>query len=349
MASAQLRTRTEQSGRDTTSRAPALRSAIILNKNAKRVTERVRERILAATPDADVFFTETLEQARFVTRRVVDSGYGTVITGGGDGTVVNTIQDVLDRVEVSGRARPRFGVLRLGTGNAVADFLGARDYTTDLKAFENADVRRVDLLRIDGGQRTPFLGFGWDAFILNNYIRMKEAAERFAVTRALFKSAAGYLIAGVGKSVPELLVRRPRWKVRIINGNHMGFRLDHEGRVLERFAPGAVVYDGNARMVCAGTTPYYGFKFKILPFADRSPGMFHLRVVDMNPMAAVSRLHKAWKGKLRHHSLCDFQLAGCRLEFDEDMPFQIAGEGMGTRRSVDLTLDQPIECMYFPG
>lgn len=344
MASAQLRTITES--RDAT-RLPAARQAIILNKNAKRVTERVRQKVIEAAPGADVFFTESLEQAKFVTRRVVDSGYGTIITGGGDGTVVNTIQDVLERVEATGRTRPRFGVLKLGTGNAVADFLGARDFTSDLKEFSAADTRLVDLLRVDGSQRTPFLGFGWDAFILNNYIRMKEAAERFAVTRALFKSAAGYLIAGVGKSVPELLVRRPRWKVRIINGDSMGFRLDPEGKVVERYAPGQVIYDDHARMLCAGTTPYYGFKFKILPFADRTPGMFHLRVVDMNPVAAVSQLHRAWKGKLRHPRLHDLQLAHCRLEFDEEMPFQVAGDGMGTRKSVELGLDEPIECLHF--
>lgn len=344
MATATARTRTDV--REPT-RDPALRQAVILNKNAKRVTERVRQKVIEAAPGADVFFTESLDQAKFVTRRVVDSGYGTIITGGGDGTVVNTIQDVLDRVEATGKARPRFGVLRLGTGNAVADFLGARDFVSDLKGFAEAETRSVDLLRVNGGQRAPFLGFGWDAFILNNYIRMKEAAERFAVTRALFKSAAGYLIAGVGKSVPELLVRRPRWKVRVINGNSMGFRLDHEGKVLERYAPGQVIFDDHARLLCAGTTPYYGFKFKILPFADRTPGMFHLRVVDMNPVAAVSQLHRAWKGKLRHPRLFDFQLSHCHLEFDEEMPFQIAGDGMGTRQRVELGLDAPIECLHF--
>ncbi|MCB9544652.1 MAG: diacylglycerol kinase [Myxococcales bacterium] len=329
--------------------ARAARTAVILNKNAKRVTERVRKRIVEVAPDADVFFTETLEQAKFVTRRVVDSGYGTVVTGGGDGTVVNTIQDVLDRVETTGRERPRFGVLRLGTGNAVADFLGARDYAADLQDFGAAATRDVHLLKVDGHQRTPFLGFGWDAYILNNYIRMKEAAERFAVTRALFKSAMGYVIAGVGKSVPELLVRRPRWQVRIINTGGIGFRLDADGQVVDRFAPGAVVYEGGARMVCAGTTPYYGFKFKIMPFADRTPGMCHVRVADLHPIAAVSRLPSAWRGTMRHPGMHDFQLSSFRLEFDEEAPFQIAGDGMGTRSAVDVAVDAPIRCCHFPG
>ena len=54
------------------------------------------------------------------------------------------------------------------------------------------------------GRRTTFAGFGWDAHILNNYDRMRESAERFGPTRALFKTVGGYLVAGLGKSVQNL-------------------------------------------------------------------------------------------------------------------------------------------------
>lgn len=326
----------------------AHRAAIILNKNAKRVTERVRRRIIEGARDADVFFTESLEQAQFVTRRVVGAGYGTVVTGGGDGTVANAIQSVLDEVDRVGAPRPRFGVLRLGTGNAVADFLGAGGYADDLKRIHDAETRPMDLLRIDGETRTTFAGFGWDALILNNYERMKGAAERFMLTRALFKSAAGYVISGIGHSVPELLLRQPRWNVKVRNTGGMAFRLDAAGNVVERFAPGALVYDGPVRMACFGTTPYYGFKFNIMPFADRTAGMFHLRLVDMHPVAAVRQLRKAWTGRLSHPAVCDLQLSACSLEFDGDAPFQVAGDAAGTRHKVDIAVDTPIECLHFP-
>lgn len=324
----------------------AQRAAVILNKNAKRVTERVRRKVLDTAPNADVFFTESLEQAQFVTRRVVDSGYGTVITGGGDGTVMNTIQQVLARIDQTGAARPRFGVLKLGTGNAVADFLGARGFAEDLQGFSGAEIRPVDLLRIDGDTRTTFCGFGWDAYILNNYHRMRMAAERFAVTRALFKSAAGYLIAGVGKSMPELLVKRPRWNVRVINGNAIGFRLKG-GKVVERFAPGETVFEGPTRMLCAGTTPNYGFKFKIMPYADMTDGLFHLRLIDLGAISAVGHLPQVWRGTLEHRKITDLQLSDCRIEFDRPMPCQVAGDAAGFKRSVHLSLDTPIECYHF--
>lgn len=324
------------------------RAAVILNKNAKRVTERVRRRVINAAPDADVFFTESLEQARFVTRRVVDSGYGTVITGGGDGTVMNTIQEVLARVDQVGGPRPRFGVLKLGTGNAVAAFLGARNYAKDLNDFQSGQTRPVDLLRMDGGMRTTFCGFGWDALILNDYHAMRQAAERFAVTRALFKSAAGYLVAGIGKSVPELMIRRPRWNVKVVNGNSIGFRLEN-GKVAQRFAPGETIFEGPSRMICAGTTPNYGFKFKIMPYADLTDGMFHLRMIDMGAMRAVTHLPQIWRGTYQHRQITDFQLVDCHLEFDKDIPCQVAGDAEGYRRSVHLGLDQPIECFHFNG
>lgn len=333
----------------TTAAEPLRRTAIVLNANAKRVTERVRRAVAEAAPDADIFFTETLEQAKFVARRIADTGYQTVVTGGGDGTVASTISLITDALEQRGDGRrPRFGVLKLGTGNAVADFLGARDFRRDLREMADAPARPVYLLRTPDGRRTTFAGFGWDAFILNNYDRLKRAAEKLGPARSMMKSVFGYLLSGVGWSVPELMVRRHRWRVRVVNTGGIGFRLDGDGRVVERFAPGAVVYDGWVRIACLGTTPFYGFKFRIMPFADKTPGLFHLRLVDMHPLTAVRKLHKVWRGRLEDRGLTDLQLSACRLEFDKEAPFQIAGDAAGTRKVVEIGVDpHPVDCVTF--
>ncbi|MCA9557057.1 MAG: hypothetical protein H6704_21485 [Myxococcales bacterium] len=324
--------------------------AVILNKNAKRVGPRVRRRVMDAAPEADVFFTESLEQAQFVARRVVERGYGTVVTGGGDGTVANTLHEVLanhDRIAPD-QPRPRFAVLRLGTGNAVADFLGARTYLDDLRDLKDAPTRPLDMLLLDGERRSTFAGFGWDAYILNNYERMKDAADRFAVTRALFKSVAGYLIAGVGKSVPELVLRRPSWQVRVVNTGGVAKRLGPGGQVMATYQPGEVVFEGRTRMACMGTTPYFGFKFNIMPYADHTPGNFHLRLVDMHPVSAVTQLHKAWNGTLAGEGVCDLTLSACRLEFDGPAPFQVSGDAAGERTVLNVACDAPIDCVHFP-
>lgn len=328
--------------------SPARRTAVILNANAKRVTERVRREVAELAPYADVFCTHSLEEAAFVTRRVADNGYDFVFTGGGDGTVVHTIDQICRRLDELGRPYPHFGILKLGTGNGVADFVGATDYRRDLVRAEDVGCRDLHLMEVDGGTRAPFFGFGWDAYILNNYDLLKRHAQRFAITRALFKSVFGYLIAGVGKSVPEFIVKRPSWNIRVNNGDTIGFQLDRSGNVIERYAPGALVYAGPARMGCFGTTPFYGFKFRMLPFADRMPGMFHFRVLDLPPLAAVAQLQRAWQGRLDHPRLFDFQLTGCTVEFDHPAPFQIGGDSMGTRDRLDVRVSpRGIPCLTF--
>lgn len=331
-----------------TAGAAAPRSALILNQNAKRVTQKVHKRIQEVAPHTDIFFTESLEQAAFVSRRIVERGYETVLTGGGDGTVLNTLQQVLAAAEQLHRPAPRFGVLRLGTGNAVADYLGAGHYDDDLRRIDQVGQRRVDLLQLSDGRRTTFGGFGWDAHILDNYDKLKNAAERFTLTRALFKTAAGYLIAGIGKSVPEFLIQRPRWKLRVINTGDFAWRLNDEGQILERYGRGATVYEGSVRMACFGTTPYYGFKFCMMPFAGKDAGLFHLRLIDLNPLTAVSRLPRLWRTGQMHHPGCvDFQLSACRLEFETEVPLQLGGDAAGQAQTMELRTDTPLSMLDF--
>lgn len=334
------------------------RTAIILNANARRVTDRVRQQVetMAAEAErgADVFFTETLEEAASVTQHIARSGYDTVVTGGGDGTVANTIAAVLDGVESEGGAYPRFAVLRLGTGNAVADRLGAGFYEHDLEDVcaepDALDTRRVDLIETEEGRRIAFGGFGWDAYILNNYRKVKGAAERMPALKPVLEGVFGYLVAGVGKSVPELVVRRPSWEVRVINTGGMAFELAAGGHVVQRFAPGATVFEGRTRLACFGTLPYYGFKFNIMPWADKTAGMFQLRMVDMNPVAAVANLRDFWRGTAEHPGLRDFHLSGCTLEFSEAAPMQIGGDAEGYRERYDLRIaERPIDCVQFGG
>jgi hypothetical protein len=151
------------------------RTAVVLNANAKRVTQRVRREVESAAPHADVFYTRSLEEAAFVTRRIADNGYDFVFTGGGDGTVVNTIDQVCRRLDEIGAAYPRFGVLKLGTGNGIADFFGAGDYRNDLARAQQVGRRDLHLIELDGETRTPFCGFGWDA-LHPQQLRPLEAA-----------------------------------------------------------------------------------------------------------------------------------------------------------------------------
>ena len=180
------------------------RVAILLNANAKAVTEGLRRELENFVPAEDVFFSRTFDEARSIARLVLQRGYRTVLCGGGDGTFVGYANCILDAAAQRGAsvssARgaalrlapapmpiPRFGVLKLGTGNAVAGLSGASGRRVGVvedilraRAGEVSGTRPLHLLQLDG-KRAPFGGMGMDAKVLNDYVdvRKKLAAGSF--------------------------------------------------------------------------------------------------------------------------------------------------------------------------
>ena len=68
--------------------------AVLLNANAKSVSDRLRQEIGKFVPDEDVYYSRSLDDARQITRQVLDRGYSTVLTGGGDGTFVGYVNEM---------------------------------------------------------------------------------------------------------------------------------------------------------------------------------------------------------------------------------------------------------------
>src|SRR5712691_10217792 len=79
------------------------RVAVLLNANARAVTERLRRELEQFVPPEDLFFSRSFEDARSIARTVLERGYGTVLTGGGDGTFVGYVNCIFDEVA---RERP---------------------------------------------------------------------------------------------------------------------------------------------------------------------------------------------------------------------------------------------------
>src|SRR5512136_825190 len=146
-------------------------TAVLLNANAKQVSPRVRELLAGIVPEGSLFFSRDPDDAHRIADTVVSRGFQTVFTGGGDGTFVSWVNHILDRAETRSAPAPRFGVLALGTGNAVAGMVGAGRPVDDLRRHLSGEIlpaRRLDLVSCDG-RRTPFAGVGIDAAVLNDY------------------------------------------------------------------------------------------------------------------------------------------------------------------------------------
>ena len=345
------------------------RVAVLLNANAKAVSESLRRDIENFLPPEDVYYSRSFDEARGIARTVLDRGYRTVLTGGGDGTFVGYVNCILEeaaRASTGGTAHgaaalklaprevrlPRFGVLKLGTGNALAQFSGSSSrrlgVVEDILRARSGEVPRAHQLYLldHDGKRAPFAGLGIDAAILNDYVRVKTSLRgklRFAGVGGL-----GYFWAIVGKTIPTFLFDRQVPNVEIVNLGGPARQIGADGAPIGReIHRGEILYRGPCRLAAAGTVPCYGFGFRIFPHALRSPGSFQLRLTALSVPRIVANVPTIWRGQTPA-GILDFHCDKVAIKFDREMPLQVGGDAEGYRREVVLGMcEQPLELLDF--
>src|SRR5689334_6370263 len=95
---------------------PTDRIAVVVNGNARSVTSEVISTLDQILLGGDLFVSRRREEGPELARTIINRGYGTVLTGGGDGTFTAVVTDVVGEAKRQGRPIPRFGFLKLGTG-----------------------------------------------------------------------------------------------------------------------------------------------------------------------------------------------------------------------------------------
>jgi len=331
--------------------------AVLLNANARSVSPRVVRALSEVIPSADLFLSHSLEEADEVARVVTERGYQTVLTGGGDGTFIGFLNAIAERLrERSAKIElPRFGVLRMGTGNALAYHAGASPLRRagvqgDIlrtRAGQVQATRHLDLVEVEGSQ-APFSGLGHDALILNNYLRWKSLLAGGPLRR-LGEGLIGYFLSIFAFTVPQTLANpRPAW-VKIYNEGAPAWAIDLEGRQIGPAIPaGELLYEGPCHATAASTCPYYGFGIRMFPAADHTPGRMALRVSSASALELLTNMRSVWVGTFTSPRVHDFQVERVRLELDRPMPFHIAGDAEGWRDEVRFAVSaQPVQLLDF--
>ncbi|MBI2391087.1 MAG: hypothetical protein HYV09_15955 [Deltaproteobacteria bacterium] len=329
----------------------------MVNGNAKSVTDEVLATLDEILEAGDLYVSRSIDEGTAIARTVLDRGYGTVLTGGGDGTFTNVVTQVVRLARERGRKPPRFGLLRLGTGNALSWVVGSSGRKGGLLA---ADVLR---LRDEAGARplrlvecegivAPFCGFGIDANVLADYHRVRDGFfKKLPVPHKWVAGAVSYAVAATTMSIPKYLVK-PVPYVRVTNIGGDAYKIGPSGRPLERpIRAGERIFEGKARMVSCSTIPYYGFGFRVFPFADERPDRMALRITTIGSIEFVSNFKPIWRGEYAcATSLFDFLVDKVRIEIEPSTAFQIGGDAMGERTAVDVTMTEPIELvdLYAP-
>jgi len=318
--------------------------SVLLNANAGRVTPRLTQAIRSIIPRGRVHLSQSPEHAQEILHKCVEDNVGTIFAGGGDGTVVGVINE-LARISGDAPRIPRVGVLRLGTGNALAHWLGSTDPIRDLQRYQGGRIHKSIPMPLVEAEDTlfPFAGLGFDAAVLNDYNWLKNKAKG-RWWAPLAKGISGYLMSGYLKTVPNFLTR-PNPQVRVVNLGRPVHRIGPDGREIGPAIPtGEVLYEGRCAVLGTGTMPFYGYKMRMFPHALRRAGRFQLRILDISAFGAATHLYPAWKGTLQHPGLHDFYADRVRVSFQDAVPYQLAGEASGYRKEITFQLTEtPVE------
>jgi diacylglycerol kinase family enzyme len=338
------------------------RVAVLLNANARKVTPKVIRALSHVVAEGDLFLSRSELDARRIAQQVVDRRYHTVFLGGGDGTLACFVNEIANQVNQRRQHHPtelpRFGVLKLGTGNSVAEVVNASGLRGDgivddvlrARAGEVPGYRTVDLLTVEG-RRAPFCGLGVDAKLLNDYVAVKQTVADGPLAR-LMTGPGGYFASVALKTLPFYLTNPNAVECEVINGDAgLAYRMGPDGKpVGEPLEPGAVLYRGKVMMASAGTIPYYGFALKMFPFAGKRRGMMNLRLATIPAAEIVANLGGLWKGTWFPEGMRDFLTREAVVRFATPMPFQIAGDAHGARDELHVAVDrEPIELVDFTG
>jgi diacylglycerol kinase family enzyme len=319
-------------------KTPSPNYAVVINANAGRVTNHLTSALRDVVPKNRLFLTKSQLHARDVIQYCVAQNMDAVFAGGGDGTIVDVINNVHDFRDQT-ESIPAVGALRLGTGNALASWLGSTSPVQDIQAWNQGQahsIQNVQLVESEGAL-FPFAGLGIDAAILNDYNEIKRNAKG-TWWQTLARGIRGYLIAGYTKTLPNF-IRRPKVRVRIVNIGRPAFRIAPDGQEIGEAIPtGSDIYNGTCTVVACANTPYYGYKLKLFPFASMRDGRFQLRVIDMSPVQVATKIWPAWNGKLVHPGLHDYYVDRVRVIFEDAVPYQFGGEAMGYRKEITFGL-----------
>lgn len=330
------------------------RVAVVVNGNAKNVTRDVVETLDQILLGGDLFVSRHIQEGPQIARTIAERGYGTVLTGGGDGTFTFMVSAVVKECKRLGCPSPRFGLLKLGTGNSLAWVVGAskakgRGLAADIQRLRlEAGSRKMRLVEVDD-LLAPFCGFGIDAVVLHHKEATKEWMTKVPVLRRLATGEAIYAVSTFTRTFPSFLVR-PVPHCRVINEGADAYRIGYNGSIIGAPIPkGSVLFEGKAKIASVSTIPYYGFGLRVFPFAEERPDRMSLRISTISVPQFVRNFSAVWRGEFHDPKiLTDFLVEDITVEFDPPTPFQIGGDPHGILSRVRMRLSpDPIDLVDF--
>jgi YegS/Rv2252/BmrU family lipid kinase len=275
-----------------------VRTCIIFNPTARGNKARhFRHHLDEFASECTLKLTAAAGEARKLATAAVEEGFEIIVAAGGDGTLNEVLNGIVDAPK--GFERARLGVLPLGTVNVFA-----REVQIPLKlerAWETIRTGRETL--IDLG--------------------VVDYQENGAPTRRYFAQLAG---AGLDARAIELVDWRLKKKIGPLAYVVAGLRALMEGQKKIMVKNGKA--EGAGELVLIGNGSLYGGQFRIFPPADMRDGLLEAcvfsRVNWMTLFRVAPRL--LIRGTLPRAATANYRCDSLQLTSDSRVPFEVDGE-----------------------
>ena len=320
--------------------------AVLVNEQARRVGRRVKNSLSKLVPRANLYISKTKEEAYGYFKEVLDKKVKVLFSGGGDGTLAETLTMFKRYLEEKGEQFRHYvqsvhlGILGLGTGNGWACAVGSSRGMKVIKRLlreKNYSIRKFHVIEAEG-KWFHFSGLGWDAKILNDYLRFKEAIK-IPWLRKRLEGFKGYMLTLFFRTIPSVLLRRRKVEVTIRNIGERAYRIDPKtGEESPVYPQGSILYQGWVNVVGVSSVPYYGYKLKAFPFAQAKEGLMNLRLSKAGVFKLITHVGSVWRGTFRSPDLIDYLVERVELCFSEPMPLQIGGDPQGYVQKIQYTV-----------
>jgi diacylglycerol kinase (ATP) len=280
---------------------------------------RIRDFLQAEGVSFDAVLTEEPGHATQLAQQALDDGYRTIVAVGGDGTVNEVINGLVEEGAVDPEVT--LGIIPCGKGADFARMMGMpRDYMEACRQLLRLEPRPVDLGRI-------------------TCLREGREVERY------FINAAGL---GFDGEVSDLVNRFPK----VLGGTITYLAGLFIGLITYRNKNVELSFDGqhargrvNSVIVCNGC--YFGGGMFIAPGASFDDGLFSVVILgNLNKLEVVVNLPRVYKGThLTHPKVSHFAAKEVHIEARERMFLQAEGELIGEAPATFQIIPQALKVL----
>jgi YegS/Rv2252/BmrU family lipid kinase len=275
---------------------------------------RAKDSLCAALKRAAITFdmveTEHPGHAILLAHRARIGGYTTVVAAGGDGTISEVVNGLM-QASLNGASSPvagTLGVLPIGSGNDFATMAGvSRNLDVAAERLALAKMRVVDV-----GTAHYRVGDGWSARYFNNNMGVGlEAAvilesNKIRKLRGIMLYATAAVRALIKQKSPYMDIS---WELE-------------DGEVVD--------YEKHTLMVSVGNGPRAGGGFYLTPDAKMDDDFLDVAIAkDISRPAVLALLPRAMFGKhTGHHAVTMLRVRKLHIAIPDGAPMQMDGEIM---------------------